>query len=175
MKLIKSTLLFLAISAALLASETFSDKTVDSTALTAIFKKAAPEAALSPRLARCYYAVVRRSELITVAATVCRTLSKTYGVGIGPYSNGWNKRFDCEAFAMAYNLELRARLMRELWHSESPVIRPAAFIVCVITRNGLAHALVFVVTDQGPCWVDPVAGVVSTTPEERTSIYWLQV
>lgn len=155
------------------SSSTFNGET-DRAGMFAAWRQAAPEALPFPVLATYRYAVVRRSALVDVTAQVRRTLSKVYGVGVSIVtgSTGWNPRFDCEAFAMAYSLELRARLMRELWHSGEEATRPAVFMFGHLTGPDRGHALLFVLTDEGPVFVDPVVGVVVLSPEQRRTAYF---
>jgi hypothetical protein len=119
------------------------------------------------------YAVIRRSALADITATTRRTLIRTYGVNVTLDNAGWNKRWNCEAFALAWTLELRARLMRELWHASSPVTRPAAYLFAYRVRgDGRGHCLIYLQTDEGPVILDPIIGPVQLSESEARSI-WL--
>lgn len=167
------SLLLAASAAAAPSSATFNGET-DRAGMFAAWRQAAPEALPFPVLGTYRYAIVRRSALVDVTAEVRRRLSKAYGIGVSIVtgSTGWNPRFDCEAFAMAYSLELRARLMRELWHSDEPATRPAVFIFGHLTGPEKGHALLMILTDEGPVFVDPVVGVVVLSPEQRRTAYF---
>lgn len=143
------------------ASDTFTTET-NLGGLVREFMLSAPSGSHRPVLGAHRYAIVKRSALAEVTATVRRTISKAYGVPVSivTQSSGWNPRWDCEAFAMAYALELRARMMRELFHSDSKATRPACFIVDHETSPTTSHAILFILTDEGAVWVDPVVGVV---------------
>ena len=152
----------MAVSSLLQASETFNGE-IDAHGLVRAFKAVSPASVAYPPVGPYQFAVVRRSQVVDVIATTRNTMGKTYGtsVNIQTASTGWNQRFDCEAIAMAFALELRARLMRELWHSYSHATRPACFIVGYrpVPTVAKGHAVVFVATDEGGLFVDPVSGL----------------
>lgn len=171
-------LAILVLPAALWASATFPGPSVTGLELAATVPNGAPRPVLGLSHAPAVptrYAIVDRAALVDITATVRRTLSRTYGIGVGIVSTGWDPRFDCEAFALAWQLELRARLMREWFHSDATTVtRPAAFMICIL-RGRAGHALISVLTTEGPVIIDPVVGPVNLTPDEVASIYYLNL
>lgn len=114
-----------------------------------------------------YWAPVKQSDLAMIWADYRRHVFKIFGPN-------WDPRFDCEADAMAFAIELRARLANELYRTGSPARRPACFMACYI-RNGTrdAHAVLFILTDTGPTFYDPAkGGMVVLMPGELASIYY---
>lgn len=154
-------------------AETFQG-TADLGTVLQAYQRVAPEARAVPMIGAYTYAIVRRDAIVDVIATTRARLSKSYGIPVSIVTNdsGWDRRFDCQAFALAFALELRARLMTEMWHSYSEATRPAAFIVNYATRPGYGHAIVAVLTTEGLVFVDPVIGVVNVTSAQRASFYF---
>lgn len=152
---------------------TYDSPPVDTAAILAGYKTVTLGMATNPALplraagVTHYWATVRRSDLPFIQADYRRHVFKNFGPN-------WDPRFDCEAAAMAFALELRARLANELYRTGSPVRRPACFMACYV-RNGTkdAHAILFILTDEGPVFYDPaVGGVVVLMPGELASLYY---
>lgn len=121
-------------------------------------------------------ALVRYEALDDLRKFTWRNLSKAYGIRTSELEQRvtWDTRFDCVALALAANLELRARLMSEYWMASTEARRPACVIVFYRPDHrpdGLNHAILFIVTDQGPVWWDPVSGLRMLTAEEVKSVY----
>jgi hypothetical protein len=170
----KPWLLILLLPVAALASETFTDATVDAHGLGAEFRKFAPQARAALQPQDRTYAVVRRAALTEVNAMSLYKLTRHYGIGgsrtLG--TSGWEKRFNCEDFLLGFIVELRSRMHREFFHSRSAATRPACqYVGFVQDENGRGHAILFIVTDTGPVWWDPVAGEVTLSETEVRSIF----
>jgi hypothetical protein len=119
------------------------------------------------------YAQLSRAELTVAHAMFRRALSKA-GVGVSPTATGWNKRFNCVAFAQRFVSDLQLALFREQFHVYSDAERPAAIPVGYKTRMGGCHCVLFVLTDRGAIWWDPQVGEVNLTPEEIASVFFPQ-
>jgi hypothetical protein len=169
----KTWLILLLIPVAALASDTFTDRVYSQ--LDVIREIASATDGGGRVAAGPYsYAQVRRDALVEVNAVSLYKVSKHYGVGASRMlgRTGYNKRFDCEAFAIAFVLELRARLQAELFHSRSEVNRPACIYVGFIKdSDGRGHGILLIFTDQGTVFWDPIAGEVNLSAREIKSLY----
>lgn len=121
------------------------------------------------------YAELRRSELPVLHALFLAHLNKL-GLPARITAPGarWDVRLNCYGLSRAFVAFANAQLCLERWHSSSCAPMPAMAITCYVTRNGGRHAIVLIVTDDGPLFWDPQSGPVELTPAELASRWYPQ-
>lgn len=168
--------IFLGLSAlsAQLSASLFTDRALDRDQMAAAVKSAGVPYA--PAWAAKSYAVLNRAELVTFQALFLARLSKAgIPVSLPTGRSGWQPRFNCWSFCQAFIVEASYALTLELFHSWSPAER-AAIVPCAVRMgDGTIHALLLILTDQGPLWWDPQAGQHRPlTPTELSTIWFPQ-
>lgn len=91
---------------------------------------------------------------------------------------GW-PRFDCTDFSAGYVFRLRLRHWADDWRSPERT-HPAAFKVAyhpTVDRLAPAplapnHCIVFLLTTEGPLFIDPQVGRVVLSESELSTLYW---
>ena len=173
----KQLILFVTLVVAVSAADTktFTKRVLELTEINRAYLKASGNA-FGPRISALErYAEVRFDALPNVADKARADLAKRFGVVKG------NPRFNCTGYAVAMALELRGRLHLEFWHVDSPARLPASFVVCYVPdvqpkgRHNVGHAVLFVITDKGAVFYDPVAGVRTLSAKEKATLYFLSL
>jgi hypothetical protein len=155
------------------ATETFTDRDLTKVEIDRLWLQAAGNAFGPNVSATQIFAEVRQAKLGEVADKARAANFRNYGIA------KWDSRFDCVAYGLAFSLELRGRLARELWHANRSVERPAAFLVGYVkdrpegTPAAGSHCVVFVLTDAGPVFFDPQGdGLVTLSASEKKTLFF---
>lgn len=121
-----------------------------------------------PSFAGTHYAEFSRAELVTFHAVARHRISREFGPQ-------WNDRLNCFGLCWSFVDAATKASAKERFHAPLPepeaVERPAVILVC-LKWNGESHALLLLLTDEGPVWLDPQAGIVRKPTAKEMDTVW---